>query len=90
LGHCLGWISGRSIILCQGLRLGLRTSLCLARSFRGLLPVGLAWLLAVSVMLVVGGRRTPTDVAGGLLIAISATLVAFRHAARRPKQARGA
>jgi membrane-associated phospholipid phosphatase len=51
---------------------------CLAACCPRLRWVGLAWLVAVSVMLVVGGWHTPTDVAGGLLIATAAVLAAAR------------
>jgi membrane-associated phospholipid phosphatase len=44
---------------------------CLIASFPKLWPFGLGWLAAVSVMLVVGGWHTPTDVAGGLLATIA-------------------
>ncbi|HST24730.1 MAG TPA: phosphatase PAP2 family protein [Gaiellaceae bacterium] len=43
---------------------------CLAVCVRKLWPVAAAWLAAVTVMLVVGGWHTPTDVLGGLLIAV--------------------
>jgi membrane-associated phospholipid phosphatase len=50
---------------------------CLAACFPRLKSVGLAWLVAVSVMLVVGGWHTPSDVASGLLLATGGCLLAF-------------
>jgi membrane-associated phospholipid phosphatase len=49
----------------------------LAACFPRLRSVGLAWLVAVSVMLVVGGWHTPSDVAGGLLLATGGCLLVF-------------
>jgi membrane-associated phospholipid phosphatase len=45
---------------------------CLAACFPKAAAGRAAWLVAVTVMLVVGGWHTPTDVAGGLLIATAA------------------
>jgi membrane-associated phospholipid phosphatase len=50
---------------------------CLAACVPKLRRVGLTWLVAVSVMLVVGGWHTPSDVAGGLLVATAVGLLAF-------------
>jgi membrane-associated phospholipid phosphatase len=44
---------------------------CLIACFPRLWPVGLGWLSAVTVMLVVGGWHTPSDVLGGLLVAVA-------------------
>jgi membrane-associated phospholipid phosphatase len=46
-------------------------AVCLVACFRKLWPLGLTWLGAVTVMLVVGGWHTPSDVAGGLLVSAS-------------------
>ena len=59
---------------------------CLVTCFPRTRPIALVWLTAVAVMLVVGGWHTPTDVAGGLLIASWLLISAFiaLHAQRRP------
>ncbi len=59
---------------------------CLVTCFPRTRPIALVWLTAVAVMLVVGGWHTPTDVAGGLLIASWLLISAFiaLHAQCRP------
>jgi hypothetical protein len=42
---------------------------CLIACFPRLWLLGMAWLTAVSIMLVFGGWHTPSDVAGGFAIA---------------------
>jgi len=50
---------------------------CLVACFPRLRAVGIGWLCAVTVMLVVGGWHTPSDVLGGLLIAVAVTGIAL-------------
>ncbi len=52
---------------------------CLIAVKPRLWPLGVGWLAAVTVMLVVGGWHTPSDVAGGLVagIAVGATMLAL-------------
>ncbi len=57
---------------------------CLLACFPKLWPVGLGWLCAVTVMLVVGGWHTPSDVLGGLLIAVALIALAPTVARRIP------
>jgi membrane-associated phospholipid phosphatase len=64
---------------------------CLATCIPKVRLVGVAWLVVVSMLLVVGGWHTPTDVAGGLLIATAGCLLAFtgsQEGERRIGQAR--
>jgi len=56
---------------------------CLAACCPRLRWVWFAWLVAVSVMLIIGGWHTPTDVAGGLLIATAVVLAASRRVGER-------
>jgi membrane-associated phospholipid phosphatase len=42
--------------------------------------LSIAWLAATTVLLVVGGWHTPTDVAGGLVLALAVCLAAFASA----------
>ncbi len=46
---------------------------CLLACLPRLRRVGVGWLCAVTVMLVIGGWHTPSDVLGGLLIAVALT-----------------
>jgi membrane-associated phospholipid phosphatase len=55
---------------------------CLATCIPNVRLVGIAWLVVVSMLLVVGGWHTPTDVAGGLLIATGGCLLAFNGISR--------
>jgi membrane-associated phospholipid phosphatase len=50
---------------------------CLLACVPKLWPVGIGWLCVVTVMLVVGGWHTPSDVLGGLLIAAALTGIAY-------------
>jgi membrane-associated phospholipid phosphatase len=59
---------------------------CLVALRPKLWPLGLAWLIALTVMLVVGGWHTPTDVAAGLLLATAA--LALGQTLRAPLQQR--
>jgi membrane-associated phospholipid phosphatase len=49
---------------------------CLATCIPKVRLVGVAWLVVVSMLLVVGGWHTPADVAGGLLTATGGCLLA--------------
>jgi membrane-associated phospholipid phosphatase len=53
---------------------------CLVACFPRLWPIGIAWLYAVTVMLVVGGWHTPSDVLGGLLVAVAVTALGYTTA----------
>ena len=61
---------------------------CLVACLPRARPLALVWLVAVAVMLVVGGWHTPSDVAGGLVLATAACLLAFnrrQHEHGRPR-----
>jgi membrane-associated phospholipid phosphatase len=52
---------------------------CVAVCAPRLRRAAVAWVVAVAVLLVVGGWHTPSDVAGGLLLGVAAVLVATRR-----------
>ena len=65
---------------------------CLVACFPRARPFVLVWLVAVAAMLVAGGWHTPSDVAGGLVLATAACLVAVngRQRQRSPHHAQRA
>jgi membrane-associated phospholipid phosphatase len=50
---------------------------CVIACFPRLRPIGISWLGAVTIMLVVVGWHTPSDVVGGLLVAVAVTGIAY-------------
>jgi membrane-associated phospholipid phosphatase len=50
---------------------------CLVALRPGFWPLAVAWLAAVSVVLVTGGWHTPTDVLGGLVLAVGVGALAL-------------
>ena len=63
-------------------------AVCAVACFRRPWLLG-SWLLAVSVLLVGDGWHTPTDVAGGFLVAAAACLAAYGFAYRNEPGSRG-
>jgi len=62
---------------------------CLVTVASGLWPLALAWLCAVTIVLVTGGWHTPTDVLGGLLVAVGLGAAAFGCAQALEHRRRG-